>query len=309
MNCVICLTAPNADSVCGCSALVCCACLLSLLDHGRERCVICGSRFIPSFVVNACLSGLDGPAGQDAKAYVKLAVAYSSAGDPRCALRSLAVAQHLAVSGSQWEHLIKIETAQSLLAIGHVDDAEACLRGVMPRLLEMPRTCGNGILFASCCTLLCKTSMQQAKFGPARAWLRRALNVQADLGLNASLASSLELDAKLLSRQGQYGLAKQTLQTAEDIMSEAETDECLKASLQVQIADVETKLGEHGPARARLTAVLPMLRRRKRDYFGADLLPTAVCALSRIVTPSRRIRRKTWIERVEHREAASQPGA
>ena len=92
-------------------------------------------------------------------------------------------------------------------------------------------------------------------------------------------------------------------------MSEAETDECLKASLQVQIADVETKLGQHGPARARLTAVLPMLRRRKRDYFGADLLPTAVCALSRIVTPSRRIRRKTWIERVEHRDAASQPGA
>ena len=61
-------------------------------------------------------------------------------------------------------------------------------------------------------------------------------------------------------------LRKQTVQREEDIMSEAETDECLKASLQVQIADVETKLGEHGPARARLTAVLPVLRRRKRDY-------------------------------------------
>jgi len=309
MNCVICLTAPNADSVCGCSALVCRACLLSLLDHGRERCVVCGSRFTPSAVVQACLLGLEGPVGQDANAYIKLAVAYSSAGDPRCALRSLAIAQHLAVSGSRWELLIKIETAQSLLAIGHVDDADACLRGVMPRILEMPRTFGNGILFASCCTLLCKTSMQQAKFGPARAWLRRALNIQADLGLNASLATSLELDAKLLSSQGKYDLAKRTLQTAQDIMSEAESDEVLKGSVQVQIANAEIHLGEHGPARARLAAVLPMLRRRKRDHFATDLLPIAACALSRIVTPSRRLRRKTGPERVEHRKAASQPGA
>ena len=309
MNCVICLTAPNADSVCGCSALVCRACLLSLLDHGRERCVICGSRFIPSFVVNACLLGLEGPVGQDAKAYIKLAVAYSSAGDPRCALRSLAIAQHLAVSGSRWELLIKIETAQSLLAIGHVDDADACLRGVMPRILELPRTFGNGILFASCCTLLCKTSMQQAKFGPARAWLRRALNIQADLGLNASLATSLELDAKLLSRQGKYDLAKRTLQTAEDIMSEAESDEVLKGSVQVQIANAEIHLGEHGPARARLSRVLTMLRKRKHDHFATELLPIAACALARIVTPSRRLRRKTGPERVEHRKAASQPGA
>ena len=308
MNCVICLTAPNADSVCGCSALVCRVCLLSLLDHGRERCVVCGSRFTPSAVVKACLLGLEGPVGQDAKAYIKLAVAYSSAGDPRCALRSLAIAQHLAVSGSRWELLIKIETAQSLLAIGHVDDADACLRGVVPMIRELPRTFGNGILFASCCTLLCKTSMQQAKFGPARAWLRRALNIQADLGLNASLATSLELDAKLLSSQGKYDLAKRTLQTAQDIMSEAESDEVLKGSVQVQIANAEIHLGEHGPARARLSRVLPMLRRRKRDHFAADLLPIAGCALSRIVSPWRRIRRKTWIERVEHREPAA-PGA
>ena len=173
----------------------------------------------------------------------------------------------------------------------------------------MPRTFGNGILFASCCTLLCKTSMQQAKFGPARAWLRRALNIQADLGLNASLATSLELGAKHLSRQGKYDLAKITLQTAEDIMSEAESDECLKASLQVQIADVETKLGEDGPARARLSRVLTMLRKRKHDHFATELLPIAACALARIVTPSRRLRRKTGPERVEHRKAASQPGA
>jgi tetratricopeptide (TPR) repeat protein len=258
--------------------------------------------------VKACVSGLDGSAGQDPKAYIQLAVAHSSAGDPRCALRSLAIAQHLAVSGSRWELLIKIETAQSLLAIGHVDDADASLRGVMPMILEMPRTFGNGILFASCCTLLCKTSMQQTKLGAARAWLRRALNIQADLGLNASLATSLELDAKILSRQGKYALAKRTLQTAEDIMSEAESDECLKASLQVQIADVETKLGEDGPARARLSRVLTMLRKRKHDHFATELLPIAACALARIVIPWRRIRRKTWIERVEHREAASQPG-
>ena len=270
MNCVICLTSPDADSALFCLALVCRVCLLSLLDHGRERCVVCGSRFTPSAVVKACLLGLDGSAGQDPKAYIQLAVAHSSAGDPRCALRSLAIAQHLAVSGSRWELLIKIETAQSLLAIGHVDDADASLRGVMPMILEMPRTFGNGILFASCCTLLCKTSMQQTKLGAARAWLRRALDIQADLGLNASLATSLELDAKILSRQGKYALAKKTLQTAEDIMSEAESDEVLKGSVQMQFANAEIHFGEHRPFRSRPLAHCCLCVVSHRDPFAQN---------------------------------------
>ena len=312
MTCVICLTAANAERVCSCAALACRGCLLALLDHGKERCVVCGSRFHPSAVVNACLSGLEGPAsdGSDpAKAYVKLAVAYSTAGDPRCALRSLAIAQHLVVPGSRWDQVISLETAQNLLAIGQIEEAEGCLRSVMPRLLEMPTTVSSGVLFANCCMLLCKTNMQQGKPGPARAWLRRALNIQADLGLDGPLATSLELDAKLLSREGEYHLAKKTLQSAELILSTSETDECLRGSVQVQIATAEMQLGEKDSARARLSRVLPMLRRKQHDHFGADLLPAAARALSRLVSPSRRLRRKTWPERVEHREAASQPGA
>ena len=120
MTCVICLTAANTELVCSCAALACRGCLLALLDHGKERCVVCGSRLHPSAVVDACLSRLEGPAsdGSDpAKAYVKLAIAYSTAGDPRCALRSLAIAQHLVVPGSRWDQVIALETAQNLLAI------------------------------------------------------------------------------------------------------------------------------------------------------------------------------------------------
>ena len=310
MSCIICLTSANAERACSCTALACRGCLLEILDRGKERCVVCGSRWHPQAVVHACLSGLEGPtASQDAKAYVKLAVAYSAAEDPRRALRSLAIAQHLVEPESRWDHFIKVETGQNLLAIGLVDDAERCLRGVMPRLLQLPRRAPSGVLFAACCVLLCKTNSRKEKLGPARAWLRRALNIQADLGLQVPLATSLQMDASLLMCQGKYHIAKKTLQSAERILSRFETDECLKACLQLQIADVETKLNECGPARARLAAVLPMLRRRKHDHFVADVLPTAACALSKLVNPSRRLRRKTCPECVEHRESqtASQP--
>ena len=152
MTCVICFTAANAERVCSCAALACRGYLLALLDHGKERCVVCGSRFHPSAVVNACLSGLEGPASDEsdpATAYVNLAVAYSTAGDPRCALRSLAIAQHLVVPGSRWDQVISLETAQNLLAIGQIEEAEGCLRSVMPRLLEMPTTVSSGVLFAN----------------------------------------------------------------------------------------------------------------------------------------------------------------
>ena len=311
MSCIICLTSANAERACSCTALACRGCLLEILDRGKERCVVCGSRWHPLAVVHACLSGLEGPTtNQDqAKAYVKLAVAYSAAEDPRRALRSLAIAQHLVEPESRWDHFIKVETGQNLLAIGHIDDAERCLRGVMPRLLQLPRRAPSGVLFAACCILMCKANSRKDQSGPARAWLRRALNIQADLGLEVPLATSLQLDANLLMREGKYHIAKKTLQSAERILSRVETDECLKAGLQLQIADVETKLGERGSARTRVAAVLPMLRRRKHEHFGADLLPTAVCAMSELVNPSRRLRRKTCPECVEHRESqtSSQP--
>ena len=309
MSCIICLTSANAERACSCTALACRGCLLEILDRGKERCVVCGSRWHPQAVVNACVSGLEGPTtNQDAKAYVKLAVACSAAEDPRRALRSLAIAQHLVEPESRWDHFIKVETGQNLLAIGLVDDAERCLRGVMPRLLQLPRRAPSAVLFAACCILMCKANSRKEKSGPARAWLRRALNIQGDLGLEVPLATSLQLDANLLMREGKYQIAKKTLQHAERILCRAETDECVKAGLQVQIADVETKLGECGSARARLLAVLPMLRRRKHEHFGADLLPTAI-AMSKLVNPSRRLRRKTCPECVEHRESqtASQP--
>ena len=310
MSCVICLNSVDAERVCCCSALACRCCLLALLDHGRERCAVCGSRFQPAAVVRACLFGLAGPAdGSDpAKVYVKLAMAYLAAEEPRRALRSLAIAQHLVVPGSCWDHMISLETAESLLAIGHIASAEGCLRSVMPRLLES-QTRSSGVLFANCCTLLCKTNMLQENFGPARAWLRRALNIQADLELDGPLATSLQLDAKLLGLDGKHLVAKKTLQSAEHILSRTETDECLKGSVQVEIAKAEIQLGETDLARARLSVLLPTLRRRMLDKFSAALLPVASFVLSGILSPSRRLRRKTWPELVGHREAASPPAA
>ena len=274
---------------------------MELLDRGKDRCVVCGSRFIPSAVVTACLFGLQSSAhlgGDQAKAYVKLAVAYSNAGRPRRALRSLAIAQHHALPGSRWEHFLKLEIASNLLAIGHTADAERCLRSVMPQILEMPQTRSAGLLYAECCKLLCKMNVQLEKHGAARSWLRSAMEAEDSLQLDGPLANSLQLDAQILSTEGQFQLAKESLITAAHIMSRCETDECLKCKVQVDIAIYEVEMGECDPARSRLLGVLPTLRRRKRDCHSAELLPIAAQALSCIVTPKRRLRRKTWPESV-----------
>ena len=307
MTCVVCLdAAASAERVCSCSALACRVCLLALLDHGRERCAVCGSRFQPSAILNACLLGVEASPADPAKAHLKLAMAYAGAGDPLRALNSLAIAQHSVEPGSRWHSMIALETAQSHLAIGQVASAESCLRSVMPKLLELPRTVSSGVLFANCCTLLCKTTMQQERNVQARAWLRRAINIQADLGLDRPLATSLQLDARLLSREGKYLLAKKTLQSADRLLSRCETDECVRASVKVEMAIAEVQLGETDAAQAILRGVLPTLRRRSKldDKFSADLLPTAARALALIVAPQRRLRRKTRPECVGHREAA-----
>jgi hypothetical protein len=285
---------------------------MELLDRGRDRCVVCGSRFHSSAIVKACLFGLQISAdlgGDPAKPYVKLAVAYSNAGRPRRALRSLATAQQHAVPGSRRDHFISLETAQNLVAIGDASSAERCLRRVMPSLLALPTTFSAGVLYASCCTLLCKTSTQLDKRGPARSWLRRAMDVQGDLGLDGPLADSLQLDAQMSSCEGKHHQAKEALQSAERIMSRCETDEVLKCKVQVDLALTEVRLGEYDPARARLSVALPTLRRRKRDRYSSDLVPVAARALSRIVIPTRRLRRKTWPERVRCCEPALPPGA
>ena len=135
------------------------------------------------------------------------------------------------------------------------------------------------------------------------------MHVQGDLSLDLPLADSLQLEAKMLSCDGQHRQAKESLQRAERILLQRETDEGVKCQLQVDLAAMELQLGENDQARGRLFAVLPTLRRRKRDRFSAELLPVAARALSRIVSPTRRLRRKTRPEMVQCRERASTPAA
>ena len=144
-------------------------------------------------------------------------------------------------------------------------------------------------------------NVQREKHGEARAWLRRAMEVEDSLELHGQLVHSLHIDAQILSYEGKFQLAKESLITAAHIMSRCETDECLKCTVQFDIAIAEVKMGEHDTARARLSAVIPTLRRRKRDCQSADLLRRAARCLSRIVSPKRRLRRKTWPEEVEFR--------
>ena len=299
--CVICLDASaGARCVCGCSARACPACLLGLLDRGKDRCVVCGGRFIPAVVVRACQHGLRSSEGRadQTKGHIKLAVAFSNAGKPRRALRSLEVAQRHAPPGSRLEPFLELEIASNLLALGRTADADRCLRKVMPHVLEMPQTQSAGMLYAECCNLLCKMHVQLEKTGAARSWLRRAMVAEVSLQLDGPLVNSLQLDAQILNSEGNFQLARDALITAAHIMQYSETDECLKCKVQVDIAISEAEMGERDPARARLLGVLPTLRRRKRDCHSAKLLPIAAQALSCIVTPKRRLRQKTWPESV-----------
>ena len=291
--------------------------------------------------MRACLFGVQSCASDSsdltkAKAHGKLAVAYSSAGRHEEALQSLAIAQRHAAPGSRWEHFLKLESAQNLLSIGQTDEAQRCLRSVMPTLLQMPESLPEASLYAHCCMLLAKTSVQNERRAAAKSWLRRAIDVQADFGLHAPLATTMQLYSELLSRDNEYHDAKTVLQDAECIMERYETDErphmasparappydtCphvsrtgqrtqlitiawyLKCRVQVDLGMTEVQLGQPASARARLSGALAILRKRKRDSYSARLVPVAARALSRLVRPARRLRRKTLPERVESRVA------
>ena len=141
-SCVICLsTSADARRSCNCSARVCPACLLALLDRGANRCVVCGSNFEPLAVVRACLHNVQTcgvSSGDLAKAHGKLAVAYSTAGRPRHALRSLAIAHLHAEPNSRWEQFLKLESTQNLLCVGETTEADRVSRNIMPTVLQRP---------------------------------------------------------------------------------------------------------------------------------------------------------------------------
>ena len=265
---------------------------------------MCGSRFDPLAVVRACLHGVQACAlvGKDpAKAHGKLAIAYSSAGRHRHALRSLVIAQRHVEPNSRWEHFLILESAQNLLSIGDTDGADRRLRSLVPAVLQVPTSKPAAALYAHCCLLKCKIDVQREQRGPAGSWLRRAIGVQSDFGLDAPLATSLQLYFELLSGEGKYHQAKQAHEIAERITSLYETDEYLKARIQVDLAKTEVRLCQCDSARARLSGALHTLRKRKRDQFSADLLPIAARVLSDIISPVRRMRRKTNPECMESR--------
>ena len=256
--------------------------------------MVCGGRFIPASVVRACQHGvqsLDG-GGDQTKAYVNLAAAYSNARKPRRALRSLAIAQHHASPGNHLQHFMQLETASNPLAIKQTADANRCLRRIMLNILEMPQSRSADLLYSECCKLLCKTNVQLKKNDAARCWLRRAMEAEGWLELDRPLANSLQLDAQILNSMGKFQLARESLIAASQIMDRSETDECLRCRVQLDIAISEVEIGESDTARARLVGILPTLR-RKRDCHSAELLPVVAQALSYIVTPKRRLRRKT----------------
>ena len=308
MSCVICLDASaDARRSCSCSARTCPACLLALLDRGINRCVVCGSHFEILAVVNACLHNAQicaDSGGDLAKAHGKLAVAYSTAGRPRDALRSLAIAQLHVEPNTRWEQFLKLESAQNLLSIGETTEADRLSRSIMPAVLQVPTSKPSAALYAHCCLLKCKIHVQREKRGPAGlSWLQRAIGVQSDWGLDAPLATSLQLQAELLSKEGKHHEAKQALERAERVMSNYETDAVPKARIAIDLAKTDMWLGQFNSARARLSAVLPTLRQRKRDRDCADILPIAARALSDITSPARRLRRKTLPEKVECAES------
>ena len=170
----------------------------------------------------------------------------------------------------------------------------------MPTILLVPTSRPAAALYAHCCLLKYKINVQRDKQCAAASWLRRAIGVQSDFGLDPPLAASLQLYADLLNKEAKHQEAKQALERSERLMSNYETDPYLKSRLHVDLAKTEVRLGQRNSARARLSGVLPTLRKR-RDRFSADLLPDAAWALSGIATPSRRLRRKTMPERVQCR--------
>ena len=305
MHCVICLDASaDARRVCGCSARVCRRCLVELLDRGKDKCVACGTRWRAPAVVNACRQALENVDDDHdrARRYMKLAAAYSTAGRPRKSLHMLAKAKKLHAPGPIWDHYIKLESASNFLDIGSTAKAEKCLLGIVHVIPEMtePISTSSGVLYSRCCWLLCKVAMQYEQLALAKSWVQRAMDIQGQLGLEWQLGESLQLDAQILRMDGKFEASRESLAKAERIMLRCETDEGLICSVKIDLAIAELQLGQWDSARPRLLSALSTLRKRKRDRFSARLLPIAAAALSHTVRPTRRLRRKTWLEKVEY---------
>ena len=76
-------------------------------------------------------------------------------------MRTLAIAKRYAVPGSNLADFIQLETASNLLATGSAAEAERCLMSIMDMILEMtdPITLSSAVVYAACCTLLCKADI------------------------------------------------------------------------------------------------------------------------------------------------------
>ena len=151
-------------------------------------------------------------------------MAYSSAGLPKHALSSLAIAQRHAEPNSRWELFLKMESAQNLLSMGDTDEADRRLRSIMPTVLQVTTSRPAAALYAHLCLLKCKINVQRDKQWAAASWLRRAIGVQSDFGLDAPLAASLQLYADLLNKEAKHQEAKQALERSERLMLNYETD-------------------------------------------------------------------------------------
>ena len=161
----------------------------------------------------------------------------------------------------------------------------------------------SALLAAECCALLGDVKMKARRLDSAKRWLTRAIDIHSDLGPPSSLCGSLRSLALILCAEERYPEARHVLQRVESLHSQYETDACVKALAQAELAAVEIALGQQDSARERLCAVVRALRKRKRDDepHTLEALHTAASALSDIVAPKARLRRTTAPEMVEHR--------
>jgi len=157
------------------------------------------------------------------------------------------------------------------------------------------------VLAGEACVLLGEFNIRAGNTNVAAAWLNRGLLIQSGTGPPHTLVATLVLLSTLLRKQGRELDAQGFLTSAESVLADTESDECVKANLQLEIANTEICLGDKRAARRRLSATLPTLRRRKRCVPSQELLQSAAGILSKLVEPTRRLRRKTFPEAVQNR--------
>ena len=310
MACVICLGERDARRVCQqCSASMCRKCLAAYIDRGMIRCCVCGSKFLPSSLVRACALGLAAPgnsAENPGRAHLKLGIAYAEAADARSAISCFETAQRCLRPSDLLHHLCSIEMARVKVKMTKTCDFRAMEQDlvlVANQLLGIK--CVRGaFLYSDVCALLGEIHIHERKLGSAQVWLKRAIAIQSDLGPPSTLASTLRILSNLLVKEERYPEAKAILQSAEEILLSHESDPCVLAIVQAELATIDIALGEKTAAREALRTALRTLRKRcHEDPHLKQAIPPAAKALSRIVTPARRLRQKTACEEVKQRPA------